>query len=42
MLDIDDDPVMIKQIEYWTIHNAFEQGWVAPRPPEERTGKRSR
>ncbi len=39
VLDIDDDPVMIKQIEYWTIENAFEQGWVVPQPPEERTGK---
>ena len=33
VLDIDDDPVMIKQIEYWTIDNAFEEGWVVPRPP---------
>jgi glutamate synthase (NADPH/NADH) small chain len=39
VLDIDDDPVMIKQIEYWTIHNAFEQGWVVAEPPERRTGK---
>ena len=38
VLDIDDDPVMIKQIEYWTIDNAFEQGWVVAAPPEERTG----
>ncbi len=40
MLAIDDDPVMIKQIEYWTIDNAFKQGWVTPKPPEERTGRR--
>jgi glutamate synthase (NADPH/NADH) small chain len=40
VLDIDDDPVMIKQIEYWTINNAFEQGWVVPEPPETRTGRR--
>ena len=40
VLDIDDDPVMIKQIEYWTIEKAFEEGWVVPRPPEERTGRR--
>ncbi len=40
VLDIDDDPVMIKQIEYWTINNAFEQGWVVAEPPETRTGKR--
>jgi glutamate synthase (NADPH/NADH) small chain len=40
VLAIDDDPVMIKQIEYWTIDNAFEQGWVTPNPPEERTDRR--
>ncbi len=40
VLDIDDDPVMIKQIEYWIINNAFEQGWVVPEPPLTRTGKR--
>jgi glutamate synthase (NADPH) small chain len=31
---------MIKQIEYWLIDHAFEQGWVVPRPPEQRTDKR--
>ncbi len=40
VLDIDDDPVMIKQIEYWTIDNAFNEGWVVPRPPAIRTGKK--
>ncbi len=39
VLGIDDDPVMIKQIEYWTINHAFEQGWVVPEPPPLRTGK---
>jgi glutamate synthase (NADPH/NADH) small chain len=39
VLDIDDDPVMIKQIEYWTIDNAFKEGWVVPEPPETRTGR---
>jgi glutamate synthase (NADPH/NADH) small chain len=39
VLDIDDDPVMIKQIEYWTINHAFEQGWVVPEPPKTRTGR---
>jgi glutamate synthase (NADPH/NADH) small chain len=39
VLAIDDDPVMIKQIEYWTIDNAFKEGWVTPNPPEERTGR---
>ena len=39
VLDIDDDPVMIKQIEYWTINKAFDEGWVVPEPPETRTGR---
>jgi glutamate synthase (NADPH/NADH) small chain len=39
VLAIDDDPVMIKQIEYWLIDNAFKEGWVVPRPPEHRTGR---
>ena len=40
VLAIDDDPVMIKQIEYWTIDNAFKEGWVTPNPPTERTERR--
>ena len=40
VLEINDDPVMIKQIEYWTIDHAFEEGWVVPRPPSSRTGKK--
>ncbi len=38
VLDIDDDPVMIKQIEYAIVHRGFEEGWIVPRPPERRTG----
>ncbi|MDQ3433140.1 MAG: glutamate synthase subunit beta [Actinomycetota bacterium] len=38
VLDIADDPVMIKQIEYAIVHRAFEEGWIVPRPPEHRTG----
>ena len=38
MLDINDDPVTIKQIEYAIIENAWEEGWVKPNPPETRTG----
>ncbi len=38
VLAIDDDPVMIKQIEYWLIDNAFKEGWVQPQPPSERSG----
>ncbi len=40
VLDIGDDPVMIKQIEYAIVHRAFEEGWIVPRPPEHRTGQR--
>src|SRR5262245_24615769 len=39
VLDINDDPVMIKQIEYAIVHRAFEEGWIVPKPPETRTGK---
>jgi glutamate synthase (NADPH/NADH) small chain len=38
VLDIADDPVMIKSIEWAIIERAFEEGWVVPRPPEHRTG----
>jgi glutamate synthase (NADPH/NADH) small chain len=39
VLDINDDPVMIKQIEYAIVHRAFEEGWIVPRPPDGRTGR---
>jgi glutamate synthase (NADPH) small chain len=38
VLDINDDPVTIKQIEYAIIENAWEEGWVKPNPPDARTG----
>jgi glutamate synthase (NADPH/NADH) small chain len=38
VLAIDDDPVMIKQIEYAIVHRGFEEGWIVPRPPKRRTG----
>jgi glutamate synthase (NADPH/NADH) small chain len=38
VLAIDDDPVMIKQIEYAIVERAWEEGWILPRPPERRTG----
>jgi glutamate synthase (NADPH/NADH) small chain len=40
VLGINDDPVTIKAIELSIIDHAFEQGWVAPEPPEVRTGKK--
>jgi len=40
VLAIDDDPVMIKQIEYAIVDRAWKEGWIAPSPPEARTGRR--
>ena len=40
VLEINDDPVMIKQIELAIIERAFEEGWVEPRPPSDRPGGR--
>ena len=37
MLAIDDDPVMIKQIEYAIVQRGFEEGWIKPQPPRTRT-----
>jgi len=39
VLEINDEPVMIKQIELAIIERAFEEGWVVPRPPERRNGR---
>ncbi|HEU4583085.1 MAG TPA: glutamate synthase subunit beta [Polyangiaceae bacterium] len=36
-LEINDDPVMIKHTELSIIEHAFQQGWVLPRPPAQRT-----
>mmetsp|Transcript_32251 Transcript_32251/g.51713 ORF Transcript_32251/g.51713 Transcript_32251/m.51713 type:complete len:557 (-) Transcript_32251:297-1967(-) len=33
-----DQPVTIKNIEYSIVHHAFEQGWIQPRIPSQRTG----
>ena len=38
-LEINDDPVMIKHTELSIIEHAFQQGWVLPRPPAQRTGQ---
>ena len=40
VLGINDDPVTIKQIEVEIIDRAFEEGWVAPQPAREKTGRR--
>jgi len=39
-LEINDDPVMIKHVEVSIIEKAYEEGWVVPRPPTARTGRR--
>ena len=40
VLGLNDDPVTIKGIEAAIIERAYEEGWVTPRPPAHRTGKR--
>ncbi len=39
-LNIDDVPVTIKTIECAIADRAFKEGWIAPEPPETKTGKR--
>src|SRR5689334_7358545 len=39
-LNIDDNPVTIKTIECAIVDRAWENGWVRPEPPTEKTGKR--
>jgi glutamate synthase (NADPH/NADH) small chain len=40
VLGINDDPVTIKAVEVAIVERAFDEGWIAPRPPAVRTGKR--
>jgi glutamate synthase (NADPH) small chain len=40
VLRINEDPVGIKSIEHAIIDKAWENGWVAPRPPAHKTGKK--
>jgi len=40
VLGINADPVAIKLIERATADRAIEEGWIVPRPPTERSGKR--
>ncbi|MEO8653732.1 MAG: glutamate synthase subunit beta, partial [Ramlibacter sp.] len=39
-LNVNDDPVGIKSIEHAIIDKAWEQGWVQPRVPKIKTGKK--
>lgn len=40
VLGINEPPVTIKNIEYAIIEKGFEEGWIVPRPPKTRTGKK--
>ena len=40
VLSINEQPVMIKEIEVSIIDRAFEEGWLTPNPPKNRTGKK--
>jgi glutamate synthase (NADPH) small chain len=39
-LNINNDPVGIKSIEHAIIDKGWEEGWVTPEPPAQRTGKK--
>ena len=39
-LGIIENPVTIKSIECTIVDRGFEEGWIVPRPPAERTGKK--
>src|SRR6202008_994280 len=40
VLGITDPPVTIKAIEVSIIDKAFDEGWVVPQPPEQRSGQK--
>jgi glutamate synthase (NADPH) small chain len=40
VLGLNSDPVTIKGVEVSIVERAFEEGWIAARPPRQRTGKR--
>jgi glutamate synthase (NADPH/NADH) small chain len=39
-LDVDEEPVTIRQLELAIIERGFEEGWMVPRPPAIRSDKR--
>jgi glutamate synthase (NADPH/NADH) small chain len=39
VLNINDDPVAIEQIELAIVTRAFDEGWIAPDPPDRRSGR---
>ena len=40
VLNVNDDPVGIKSIEHAIINRAWQEGWVLPRPPKHKTGRK--
>ncbi len=40
VLAINEEPVTIEYIERAIVDRGFEEGWITPNPPEQRTGKR--
>ena len=40
VLNINDDPVTIEQIEKEIVERAWSEGWITPQPPASRTGKK--
>ena len=38
-LSVNDDPVLIRHIEYQIVERGFSEGWIVPLVPETRTGK---
>jgi glutamate synthase (NADPH/NADH) small chain len=39
-LNVNDNPVLIKHIEYQIVEKGFEEGWIVPQVPKVRTGRR--
>ena len=39
-LAISDEPVLIRHIEFQIVEKGFEQGWIKPMPPAQKSGKR--
>ena len=39
-LSINDEPVLIRHIEFQIVEKAFKQGWIMPLPAKQKTGKK--
>jgi len=39
-LSINDEPVLIRHIEFQIVERGFKEGWIKPMPAKEKTGKR--